>query len=308
MKIRPLYIAFIAFFAVAAAGCNSDIFIDGPDVPDTQSATIDGNGGEASFTIPVKGLIKFSFDNVSESNSRYYNAAGEAIDPDSPASEVARIVRENDFLKIEILKKGSKLTIRSTCLTFHSEAHWSIRLEYTYGTRFIEFGVRPGKPLLLRDVVYGNGLKVYDRAHVTTRRYNVVNDAPLPMSVTIMPYLNELATILVEPERPYSWVGNYTLTLPVPVFTDGEWILAEKNGIRPDTKYSYEGPDRMTKTEVDVPAHAHVNIITDVTYTGAEASGYMLFHNEILDRQIIEKFKVRSLYPVSYEIRIEDAK
>lgn len=46
----------------------------------------------------------------------------------------------------------------------------------------------------------------------------------------------------------------------------------------------------------------------DVTYTGAEASGYMLFHNKILDRQIIEKFKVRSLYPVSYEIRIEDAK
>lgn len=110
----------IAVAAMALSGCNNDIFFDEPDIPESQSAMIEGDGGEVSFNIPRKGLEHFGFSLMS-SNEKYctcYNSAGEVVDSDSPASKISRIVYETDFTKIELLRDGSKLTVRSICQTY----------------------------------------------------------------------------------------------------------------------------------------------------------------------------------------------
>lgn len=156
----------LILLALVLAGCNSDVFLEEADIPESQSVTIDGDGGEATFTIPLKGLVYFGPDLMSSSvhYCTYYNAAGEQIESNAPASEVARIVYETDFMKYELLRDGSRLTIRSVCRTRQYDDNLSVRLEYTYGVRFIGVTILPGKPLKLLEVAYPDGLTVDNRA------------------------------------------------------------------------------------------------------------------------------------------------
>ncbi|MDE6562319.1 MAG: hypothetical protein K2K75_13125 [Muribaculaceae bacterium] len=308
--MRFVYILLFAFLAVALCGCNSDIFIDEPDWEDFNDITIEGDGGEAILVIPTKNLERFEFDLMSESKRycTYYNAQGDIISSDSPASEITRIVFETKFRKLELCKDDSRLTIRSICQTSQDDSHWIIRLEYTYGARSIEFTVLPGKPLRFVEVAYNDDMVVDDRAKVSSFRDGFTNNGPLPQTVTIRPYLNELASILVEPVGRYSWLNGERVDMPVPMYVNEEWVIMQKNGIRPGDRFTYEGPDRFTKIDIDIPEYSSVNIFTDVVYSGAKVSGCMVFHNEILDLTFSEDIKVTSLYPIRHEIRIEDAK
>lgn len=300
----------IAVAAMALSGCNNDIFFDEPDIPESQSAMIEGDGGEVYFNIPRKGLEHFGFSLMS-SNEKYctcYNSAGEVVDSDSPASKISRIVYETDFTKIELLRDGSKLTVRSICQTYQYETYWTIRLDYSYGVRNIRITVLPGRPIRLDEIAYTEPLTFNDRAKVTTDRTAFVNDDSTPSKVEILPYLNERPSVLVEADEPDKWINGERLNIPVPMYIDGEWQLTEKSGIMPGSPYFYNGPDYLTRVNVTVPPNSSGNIYSDVVYAGATAKGYMVFVNEALGRRIIEPFKVTSLYPVKYEIRIEDAK
>ena len=307
--MRSLFISLFAFLAASLCGCNNDIFIDEPDWEDFNDITIEGDGGEAYLIIPTKDLEHFEFDLMSESKRycTYYNAHGDIIDPNSPASEISRIVFETRFDKLELIKEGSGLTIRSICSTSQYDSHWIIRLEYTYGVRFVKFTVLPGKPLHLVEVVYDD-MVIDDRAKVSSFREGFTNNGPLPQTLTIRPYLNELASILVEPVAWSSWLNGKRFDMPVPMYVNGEWVITPKKGIQPGNRFTYEGPDRFTKIEIDIPEYSSVNVFTDVVYSGAKVTGCMVFHNEVLDLTFSEDIKVTSLYPVSHEIRIEDAK
>lgn len=308
MKYTLRLLCFLLALTTMTA-CNSDIFLDGPDLPETQDITIDGDGGEATITIPTKNLEHFglSLMSTSEQYCRYYNANGDLIDSKSPASEVHRIVFETKFTKLELIREGSRLTIRSICNTDQDDAHWTIRLEYSYGVRFIELTCLPGTPLRLVDVIYNDDMITDDRAKVTTFRDGFTNNGPIPQIFTLRPYLNELASILVEPYRSGSWLNGERFEMPVPMYVGGEWVIKPKAGIRPGTKYTYEGPDRLTKVDVDVPAYSHITVFSDVVYSGARITGRMIFRNEVLDLTFSEDIKVTSLYPTGHEIRIEDA-
>ena len=307
--MKPIFKILLAFLAVTLCGCNSDIFIDEPDWEDFKDITIEGDGGEAELIIPTKDLERFEFDLMSESKRycTYYNAQGDIIGSDSPASEIARIVFETKFRKLELRKEGSRLTIRSICSTSQHDSHWIIRLEYTYGVRSIEFTLLPGRPLRLVEVVYDD-MVIDDRAKVSSFREGFTNNGAIPQTLTIRPYLNELASILVEPVAWSSWLNAERFDMPVPMYVNEEWVIMQKNGIRPGNRFTYEGPDRFTKIDIDIPEYSSVNIFTDVVYTGAKVSGCMVFHNEILDLTFSEDIKVTSLYPIRHEIRIEDAK
>lgn len=311
MIYKILFLPLLSCLLLFTVGCNSDIFIDEPPLgEEVLTGTVEGDGGEVSFKIPFKGLERISIDLMSESERycTYYTAAGEVIDRKSPASEVNRIVFENDFTKFEIEKEGKMVLVRSVCSTSEYESSWTIRLEYSYGVRFIDIKVLPGKPLKMLEVTYPEPLKIEERARVVTNRLVVANNGPLPQSIEVRPYLNELASILVEPERAGLWVEGEKRTIAVPMFENGSWEIKEKSGIRPGTRYTYEGPDRFSKISVDIPAESKVTVITDVVYTQATGRGYMVFYNEVLDRRIVVNFSVTSLYPYKHEIRIEDAK
>lgn len=293
-----------------AAGCNDDVFLDEPNMPDIVNDTIEGDGGEATFTIPTKGLEHVSFDmiGVSEQYCKYYNAAGDLIDYKSPVSEVSLIVYDNDLLRLELRRQGKTLTVKSVCNTFDTAMHWDVRLDYSYCARYIEIVILPGKPMKLFEVVYdSDGLEIKDRARVKTQRFGFHNDGPLPQSFEVRPFLNEMASILVEPVDNNSLVMGKRINMEVPVFDNGSWQLKEKQGIMPGTSFTYARPDCMMKVDVDVPAYSNVNIFTDVIYGQAKANGYMTFLNEILNRRLTVNFTVTSLYPTAYEIRTEDA-
>lgn len=307
--MKLVHIILFAFLAVALCGCNSDIFVEEPDWEDFKEITIDGDGGEAILRIPTKNLEHFGFDLMSESKPycTYYNAQGDIIDSNSPAKEIARIVFETRFRKIEMRKGDSGLTVESICQTSQNDSHWTIRLEYTYGVRLIDLTILPGKPLRLVEVAYDE-MVIDDRAKVTSFREGFTNNGPLPQTFTIRPYLNELATILVEPVVRNSWLNGEQFDMPVPVYINEEWVIKPKDGIRPGNRFTYEGPDRFTKIDIDIPEYSSVDIFTDVVYSGAKVSGCMAFHNEILDLTFSEDIKVTSLYPIRHEIRIEDKK
>lgn len=291
------------------SGCNSDIFLDEPDIPDGTSVTIEGDGGEAEYAVPTRGLKHISLDVFSESEKycTYRNTSGEVIDRKSPAAQVGSIVFENDFTKLEILKSGGHLTVRSVCQTSQYEGSWTIRPEYDYGMRFIDVKVLPGKPRRLIDVRYSTGLKVTDKAEVRHKRLlGFKNDGSATQTYEAMPYLQETATFLIESAQKDSWVKGEKIVMDVPIYNNGTWQLEERADFYVGTPYRYYRPDQLLTEIVEIPPYSHVEIFADVTYSKAEASGTLTFLNEVLDRRLTVDFTATSYYPVSYEIRVEN--
>lgn len=308
--MKSIYLIFLALAALTLGGCNSDIFIDDSGFEEVEDLTIEGDGGEATVKMPTKNLVHFGFDLMSSSMQycQYYNEKGDIIESNSPAKEVSRIVFQTTHSKLELLKSGSRFTIHSVCHASKYPTHWSIRFEYDYGPRFIELEVLPGAPIRLVEVIYNDDMITNDRAKVTTMRESFTNDGPLPQLYKIRPYLNELASILVEPERYESWTKGETFTMPVPVYVNGEWEIRPKEGIRPGDKFTYEGPNRMTEVTLNVAADSKVSVQTDVVYSEAKVKGQMVFHNDVLDITFFENIKVTSYYPTGHEIKINEAK
>ena len=276
------------------------------------NATVEGDGGLATFVIQTKNLEHVGVDVFSENIYflHFYNDEGVEIDRSSPASEVSKIVYSTDLVNYEIRLKHNLISFVSLCNSTSSNLGISIRLEYSYGVRFIRVKVLPGKPLQLEDVQYFDELKIEERGEVRSQKFRFTNQGPLTQIYEVRPYLNDMPMLMVDPGHD-SWLGiSYNLTLPVPVYANGGWVLQEKSGIIPHTKYTYEGPDRLTKVEVDIPAYSSATIYTDVIYSKAQGRGMMTFRNEMLDLIIPVDFTVTSYYPTGHEIRveIEDAK
>ena len=291
------------------AGCNNDIFVDDPVPDEGMKATVEGDGGEAVFSIPTKDLCLVDVDVFSEQkiNLHYYNAAGEAIGHDAPVHELSKIVFASDFLNYEVLLNWAKqqLTFKSICNPWSSHYNYSIRLEYTYGIRFIKVTILPGKPLELEHVDYFDDLEINDIGDIHSEKSTFHNQGSIPQVFEVWPYLNELASILVEPRPNSRWLYGESLDMPVPMYEGGEWVLKKKSGIRGGIKYTYEGPDRFTKVAVDVPANSSATVTTYVKYSKAVGRGVITYRNVITGLIIPAEFEVTSFYPTGHEINVE---
>ena len=51
-------------FLLMATACNNDVFIEDPELSEDVEATIEGDGGEATFRIQTKGLERVSIRTV----------------------------------------------------------------------------------------------------------------------------------------------------------------------------------------------------------------------------------------------------
>lgn len=290
------------------SGCNNDVFLDEPQMPDDLSATIEGDGGETVFTIPTNGLEHISFDLLSESKKycTYFNHSGSIIDSNSPASEVAKIVYETDFSKREIIHNGTQLIVRSICSTSDYDLKVGIRLDYSYTVKIIHVNILPGRPLVLENVEYNQNPLLTESTLVKTHTIQINNQSESEKDWEDYPYINALGEILVEPDRYSSWLNYDYLPIEVPVYDDGKWTWQIKDQLKANVKYTYRRPDYMHKVTMTIPAKTVVRIYTYVTYVQAKASGVLTYLNEILNRRIIVNFNITSIYPVSYDIRIEE--
>lgn len=296
---------FIALCAIIVASCNNDIFLDGPDMPESFAYTVEGDGGEVAFDVPLKNLEYFGFDHVNY--YQCYNSAGEPIDSDSPAREIRSIVYETDFEAFKLERDGGLFTFRSICNTQPYPYKWTLRLEYNHGVHFVEFEVVPGKPLRLLETVYSGDMEINDRAQVVTHRESFTNNGPLTQSVETYPYLNDLASVRIDPADGIWHSTARELTMPVPFYSDGEWKLIEKQNLRIENTLYFDVPGRLSTVTIDVPPFSKVNIYDETVYSAAEANGHLVFLNEVLDRKVVEAFKVTSRYPIKHEIRVEEA-
>ncbi len=304
MHIKNIVLPLI-FSVILLTSCNSGIFVDEPLPDEGLSATVQGDGGVATFTIPVKDLNYISLDVFSENiyNVEVYNNEGEVIDRNSPASEVSKIVYTTNLIKIEIHKNGGTLSFVSICNAWDTNCDWNIRLEYSYGARFIHVTALPGKALEIQDVYYSDDLLVWNDKTVTDK-FKFINDGPLPQRYEVRPYLNQFGSIDLEMPNDI-WANGMPLTMPVPMYVDGKWELVKKSGIKPGRDYTFEGPDRFTKVDVEIPANSSVTIYTYILRSSAEGRGVVTFYNEILDIIIPVMFKIRTTTPTGHEIRVE---
>lgn len=306
--MKHTFLTCTIFAAAALCSCNGDIFVDRPDIPETTNVSIDGDGGECSVEISEKELERIVLDTMSGSARfcTYYNYAGEVIDSKSPASEVSRIVYDNDFQQLVIQRRGNKLDIKSVCNPSDRDIIREIRLYYPYGNRYVRISIGPGEPLVLEDVACPEELTDVTVSRKNVSRITVNNEATLPTTTTEWPYLNEVPALLIEPHYSNKWIDDMPLSIPVPIYADGEWRLADMGEMRPGHIYHIGGPDRHTQVEITIPAQSRVTVTTDVIYSTAVTQGSLLFLNRILDRPIIAEYKVTSTYPTGYDIRIDE--
>ena len=305
--IKKIIVFLAGISLLPLMSCNSGIFLSEPPMSDEAlSATIAGDGGETEFHIPEKGLEYISLNQVSSLDvfCTYLNAEGDTIDSSAPASEVEKIEFESDFYKFEIEKKDGDLFVRSICNTSTYETVRTIMLQYSYGFRFIDVKILPGKPLKLTDTFYYHDLVVKEQTN--TQRYRFYNGGYSSQTIEFSPYLNERAGLFVDPERSSLWVCANFYTINVPVYENGEWILKEMPNVRPGYNYELEVPDQETKVSVEISAKSVTTVALDIIYSQAFCRGCMVFLNEVLDREIPVMFEITSVCPIKHEIRVED--
>lgn len=301
--MKHLYISTVLLIVTLLTACNGDIFLDEPALPYETNITLEGDGGVAVVTIPLKDLQGIGFRYFdTQINTTYYNATGEKIDNKSPVSEISLIVYESDFSRFEIHRQGSRLTLKSVCSTYKYDNHDEIELEYRYGYRRIQVTILPGKPMKLESVHYNGPLSFNTETKVSSR-IGFENTSPTDLVCTEFPYLNQQPYVFIEPMS--LWAKDTSVAMEVPVYENGEWVIKEKT-LSPGKKSYYPGPDYMTSVDISIPGATNGYIITSVDYECAMVSGTMYYVNEILDRRVPVDFNLSSFYPVSYDIRIEE--
>ncbi|MDE6109751.1 MAG: hypothetical protein K2F72_05655, partial [Muribaculaceae bacterium] len=64
--MKRTLLTFTIFAAAALCSCNSDIFVDRPDIPETTTVSIEGDGGECTVDISSKELERLVLDTTSD--------------------------------------------------------------------------------------------------------------------------------------------------------------------------------------------------------------------------------------------------
>ncbi len=308
MIYKPICFLLLLISLFALGSCNSDIFIDGPALPDEAEAVIEGDGGEASFTIPLKGLKYISIDRISESARYYtwYNKAGEEIPEYSPASELGKIVCETAMASYQLTVDGNRLHFESLENTTGHEIDVTIRLEYDYATKFIIIRMLPGASFDLESIDYNEGLWITEVADIRVRTMTFTTNGSIPQVMSFMPYINIQPTSVVEPE--VSWVKYRTVDMSLPKYKDGEWKLMPVMGVNIGSPVLL-GFDRYDEeVEVSVPAKSTIRVICKVTILSAEKTGTFVFRNPTSGRRHDVRFSCKTTWPTGYITDIEDEK
>lgn len=300
----------ILLIAMALAGCNNQVFVDVPEISDGATIEIEGDGGVAVFEISTKHLMNITLGaySVNAPFVHYYNSAGEEIPSDSPASEISRIMLDNDLVSIAVERKGAVFTVRSICNVQDEAFECKLRFQYDYGPREYSLEVLPGSPLIFAETIYEEEMKITDRADCKTRKETFRNDSPAAQTFIVYPYLNRRPSVIVIPDAGPSWANDVTVSMQVPVYMGDQWEIQHIDGIRIGYPNYYPGPDQMSEWGIPVPSYTTTIVTSDVWFTRAVAKGEMHFLNGILDRMIIVPFTAISLYPNELEITLEDEK
>lgn len=294
--------ALLAFMALSAAACNSDIFVDDPDSFQDIEATMPGDDGSEAFDIPTKGLQRISVDHYSDEKVLYYNLDNEEIPEGSPASEIYQISYESRDFAYDIFVKDSRILVHTIENASGQERIVTIRLEYDYATRFIWITVWKGQPMEAASIRYDDGFDITEVFDTTTSSLTFNNNSPLPQQIPIQPYLGIQSRAMVTPSE--QWAYYKDVYMQVPVFEGGTWgydPAVNVNAALSSTLY-FRAKDWETTEYVDIPAYTSVDILTVVTFSKAVARGEIVFRTPVSGKEYPVQFTTEVIEPTSYEI------
>ncbi len=299
----------IALIAAALTGCNGDIFVDGEELPEETGKIIEGDHGHFSLALSRKELKKVIIEHTAEDAEyfRYYGEESRPVPPDCPASELRQIDFENGLQMFTLSLSGDILDFRSYYNCSGRDNSVTVRLEFDYGVKYIYIVILPGKQLepIFTDYDSGSKFDVTDNFDRVTRTISYTNDGPIPQTVYVQPYINARAQSQVMPDE--SWAKGISLDMPLISYFDGHWGLMESADVHLGSVYLPPVWEKDLKVKIEIPANSSVRIVSTVNYSQATGRGKILMRNPSADTNFDLPFTSTTIYPVSYDIRIEDA-
>ncbi len=306
MNRHKLYYTSILLLCILAiSGCNDTVFIDDDDLSsDYTEVEIEGDGGEATLTVSTKDLLNISIDYFGRTPYKYYNANGEEIPENSPASELYRIAGHFTMQDFEVVKTGNKLTFRSVENCLLTDDNITIRLEYTYTTKFIHLRILKGKPLQLVNTVYTTTEpEVNDMADMRTSTYRFTNNGPIDQIFEVRPYLTGHHTLSVIVEE--GWAKHISVNIPVLWYIGNEWGFKDQ-GLRLGNDYDWTPYNYNTTVNVSIPANSTAKITAIQCYTSAKAEGVITFRKPVTGTELTTRFVCISKFPYKYDIKVDE--
>ena len=300
MCVAANRIPFAAIAVMALASCNGDLFV--PNVrPDKTQVSICGDGGRVTVGFHPAGLIGISLEGLYGKCGNYYDENGELISSQQCA---ARIDYETQWLMFGLRIDGDHLIFESVENASGDSHVFILRLEYEHVTECVELTVLPGALPRIVDVSYDDSVVIEDDVKASAVYLSVDNQNDSPLTVPAMPYRLMPATAVVSPQE--AWVSNRQVFMPLPEYSDGRWRLGEERLIEIGVKYDYSpsSVDYDLVVPVEVPPYAHCEVITEVTYSVAAASGLLTFENPVSGRLNASLFTCRVMEPVDHDVYV----
>lgn len=288
--------------ALAATGCNSDIFV--PDTrPSEPEISLPGDGGEASVRFHPAGLRRIRLENELGECGDCFNAEGELVASDTP-SEVAMIVYRTDWQQLCVDVDGNVLTFRSVENSSEAYTLW-LRLEYESTIDIVTVNVEPGAPFELVEAVYETQVRVDDKFRKSSTILSVNNDGDSPLSVTVRPYQSVMGEAVVKPRD--LWAIGLEVNMPMLTRYGDRWRIGEERPVRLGEVMRYEPQylDRDCSVTVEVPP-GRFKVITTVMWSSATAGCILDFVNPVTGYKFFTLAECQFLEPISYEVKLAE--
>lgn len=262
----------VSVIAVALCfGCNSDIFVEPVQEIEDSVFILDGNGGSASFTIPMVGLRNVRFDSeITYVGVSYFDKDGDYL-ANPTLANVAKVVYASPVFCLEFNIDGDRIEAKALDNTTSESIKVWISLEYEYTTQFVEFIIGPGRPLEIDHLGYDIISPVSGQYTDRGIPHTFNNNSDLTQRIVIYPYKEAMSKIrLIIDDYEYWWARGVTGEIAVPLYSDGEWIDSETNVaeviIGDITQFYSPNVDVDEKYIIEVPPHTKVTTVTTVTY------------------------------------------
>ncbi len=286
-------------------GCNDEIFVDKISLPDKTEVMLQPSEGDHVMLIPTEGLIWWGLENAEPSDYLNYYGGGGIAGPDSPATELTTISYEDFHTAYSISINGNYLYFYNYYNCTGMEENITVILKYADGIKSVLFHIQGGEKLEAEWTRYfGNDIIAAPSPEKKISEIDYENSTEETVRVYVMPYKNAPARAVVSPDE--QWVGGLELKLALPMLLNDTWVLNDDNYVlKCSVPYEYEPFRGDLKVPLDIPAGTAVRIKSTVSYSEVKERGEMYVRNPYTNDLFASTFTLTTLYPVSYEIKVE---
>ncbi len=301
---RLLILIVILFPILLLNGCNDEVFIEGPDMPEELKVTIGGDGGVWSREISLTSLNHIYLYGSSEAKEyiTYYDNNDNIVDKEISISELKKIVYNSPVANYSVSLTGKELSIKSNYNAFSEPIKVKVCLSYDYAAKYIYLEIEQGKPLEVIEVVYDNSIGVEEDVRTETHSASYTNNSSLLQYLDFRPFNNSQAIIDITPIQ--QWLNGFTLDIPVLKYVDDDWELEDMNTVTVGEKIYINNINSSDVFTYEIPANKKLGVVCVITYSRASDHGIIILRNSITGEQYTVDFFCSSEYPVSHEIKL----